>query len=500
VFTGERASCVTRTVRLARNRLLRFGSHREVIVFRHALQHSSQQTSSEQEMVRPPAIAEPAPTAVALPGSRFGARTLRGSAWTLGGHAAGQLIRFANNIALTYLIDRELIGLIAIVHVFLTGLYQLSDFGVGPAIIQNARGDEQDFRDTAWTLHVMRGAAIWVLTFPLGPLLAWIYSADPAAHHLVWLVPTVGTTALIGGLHSTAIYTRNRHLDMRPIVILEVGSLLICCAVGLCWAYLDPSLWALVAGVLCYQVTHTVGSHLLGTRNRFCWDRGAAAAVARFGRWIWLSTLFTWMAAQVDRLAMPAILHLDGFAVYQAAMMIAGAVPDAAHLLGSRILFPALSDLVRRQDPTLGARLRRARLLMVLPAVAALLVLSFGGESLIRVLYPHQFHDAGWMLRLLAVGAIPQVLTASSWYALFAMGTSFVPMCLQAAKVVLKAAGMTFGYYSGGAQGVIGGLVIAEAVHYPIVVAVWRRYGLFHPQLDLPVLLGGAIAVGAFWT
>jgi O-antigen/teichoic acid export membrane protein len=412
-----------------------------------------------------------------------------------------QLIRFANNIALAHLIVPELIGLIGIVHVFLTGLYQLSDFGVGPAIIQNSRGDERSFRDTAWTLHVARGAAIWLLTFPLGPFLAWAYSTKDGAENLVWLVPTVGTTALIAGLQSTAIYTLNRHLRMRPIVVLEVGAQLVFCAVGLCWAYLHPSLWALVAGVICFQVFHTLGSHLLGTRNRFCWDRGAAATVARFGRWIWLSTLFTWMASQIDRLAFPAILDFDGLAIYQAALLIAGAVPDAAHLLGFRILFPALSDLVRRRDPTFGARLRRARLLMVLPAVAALLVLSIGGEALIHVLYPDRFHDAGWMLRLLAVAAIPQVLIASSWYALFAMGTSFVPMCLQAAKLVLKAAGMALGYHLGGAHGVIVGLVIAEAAHYPIVVAVWHRYGLFHPQLDLPVLLCGAIAVGAtFWT
>src|SRR5262245_21377529 len=296
------------------------------IVSRNAVEHASQQPPSRQGVVRP-----------------LGSRTLRGSAWTLGGHAAGQVIRFANNIALTYLIEPDLIGLMGIVHVFLAGLYQMSDFGVGPAIIQNSRGDERSFRDTAWTLHVTRGVAIWLLTFPLGPLLAWIYSADPSAEHLIWLVPTVGTTALIGGLQSTAIYTLNRHLRMRPIVILDVGSQLVGCAVGLCWAYLAPSLGALVAGVICFQAIYTLGSHLLGTRNRLCWDRGAAAAVARFGRWIWLSTLFTWMASQVDRLVMPAIVQFGGLAVYQVALMIASAVPEAAHMLGLRLLFPAVA-------------------------------------------------------------------------------------------------------------------------------------------------------------
>ena len=466
-----------------------------------ALSHSSASSSAHAPRApEPPAVAELAPPATDRPCEGLGARTLRGSAWTIGGHAAGQIIRFANNLALAHLIAPDLLGLIGLVHVFLAGLYQMSDFGVGPAIIQNARGDERSFRDTAWTLHVVRGAAIWLLTFPLGPFLAWVYASEPGAEHLVWLVPTIGTTALIAGLHSTAVYTLNRHLRMRPIVVLDVGAQLVGCAIGLTWAYLDPSLWALVAGVLGYQGVYTVGSHLLGTRNRLQWDREAARAVARFGRWIWLSTTLTWVAAQIDRLVMPAILHFDGSAVYQVALMIAGAVPEATHLVGSRVLFPALSDLARHRDKSFAANLARARLLIVVPAVSVLLLLSLFGDTLIRALYPDGFKDAGWMLRLLAVAAIPQVLTASSWYALFAMGHSFVPMCLQAAKLPMKGAGMAVGHCLGGPQGMLIGLIAAEAVHYPVVAAALRRHGLFQPQLDLPVLLGSTVVVGAgFW-
>ena len=444
-------------------------------------------------------IVDPASRALE-PAKELSARALRGSAWTIGGHAVGQVIRFANNLALTYLIDPQLIGLMGIVSVFLAGLQLMSDFGVGPALIQSQHGEERRFQDTAWTLHVVRGTVLWLVTFPLGPLLACIYAGQPGAERLAWLVPAVGTTALVAGFHSTAVYSQNRRLNLRPVVILDVGSQLAGCVVGLACAWLAPGLWALVAGVLVYQFVYTLGSLALGTRNRLRWDREAVRTVARFGRWIWLSTMLTWAALQIDRLVLPKLLRFDGLAIYQVALMIAAAVPETVHLVGSRILFPLLSDLVRHRQPSLFARLWQARLLILLPAAGALVLMGLLGEPLVHLLYPGRFHDAGWMLRLLAAAAIPQTLTASSWYAFFALGRSFVPMCLQAARLVLKCGAMVCGYHLGGTRGVIIGLVAAEAAHYPLVAVALRRQGLFQPGLDAPVLLGSAavFALG-FW-
>ena len=433
------------------------------------------------------------------PGGNLRARALHGSAWTIGGHAAGQGIRFLNNLALTYLVAPELLGLMGTVHVFISGLHLLSDFGIGQGIIHNQRGDDPEFYDTGWTVHAVRGATIWLLTFALGPLLAALYAGQPGAETLVWLMPLVGTSSLIAGLHSTALYTLNRHLRLRPIVILDVGAQLLGCAVGLTWALLDPTIWALVATVFVQYTAHTIGSHFLGVRNRPRWDREAARSLVRFGRWIWVSTMLTFAALQIDRLVMPKLIGFDGQAVYQVGLFIAMALPEAAHVVGSRVVFPVLSDLVRRQDTELSSKLLRARQLMVLPAVTGLVLLSLGGEALVHSLYHDDFAEAGWMLRVLAAAAIPQVLVASSWYAFFAMGRTFAPACLQAAKLVLKVTAMVIGYQVGGAPGIIFGLLVAETAHYPLVVLALRRYHVFQPQLDIPVLLGSYAIVTAGW-
>ncbi|HEX6810702.1 MAG TPA: oligosaccharide flippase family protein [Planctomycetota bacterium] len=427
---------------------------------------------------------------------------MRGSAWTIGGHAASQILRFANNITLTYLIAPDLLGLIGIVHVLLAGLHQLSDFGVGPAIIQNSGGDEQSFRDTAWTLHIVRGAILWALTFPLGPLLAWFYANEPGAEQLTWLVPVVGLSALLTGLHSMAPYALNRQLRLRPLVMLDVGTQLLGCGVGIVWAVLDPGLAALIAAVLVAQVVYTIGSHCLGIECHLRWDPSAAAVLVRFGRWVWMSTTLTWITSAIDRLLMPTMVSFDGLAIYQVALMVAAAGPEVAHLLGSRVLFPALSALLRRGDPAFHDKLLRARIALLLPTVSGLLLLSLCGEWLIHLIYPAAFDDAGWMLRLLAAAAIPQMLIASSWYVFLALGFPAVMMGLQAAKLLLKGSAMLLGNHLGGPYGVIVGLVVAEALHYPFVAIALHKCGILQLRLDLPVVIvsGAVLGLGfALW-
>src|SRR5687768_15639721 len=87
-------------------------------------------------------------------------RAVRGVVWTVGGTAAAMLLRFGSSLILTRLLMPELFGLMAIVSVIFQGLLMFSDLGTGTAIIQNERGDEEPFYNTAWTMQVIRGAVL----------------------------------------------------------------------------------------------------------------------------------------------------------------------------------------------------------------------------------------------------------------------------------------------------------------------------------------------------
>ena len=48
----------------------------------------------------------------------------------------------------------------ALVGVILIGLALFSDFGIGPSIMPNKRGDAPALLNTAWTIQVLRGAGL----------------------------------------------------------------------------------------------------------------------------------------------------------------------------------------------------------------------------------------------------------------------------------------------------------------------------------------------------
>lgn len=85
---------------------------------------------------------------------------MRGVAISLGTTVAQQLIRLGSNLILTRLLFPEAFGLMALVQTFMTGLAMFSDIGIGPSIIQNRRGEDPDFLNTAWTIQIGRGVML----------------------------------------------------------------------------------------------------------------------------------------------------------------------------------------------------------------------------------------------------------------------------------------------------------------------------------------------------
>ena len=88
-------------------------------------------------------------------------RVVKGSVWTLGGYAISQVVRLGNNFLLARLLFPKAFGLMALVYTFLIALQMFSDIGINLSIIQNKRGDDPKFLNTAWTLQVFRGLILW---------------------------------------------------------------------------------------------------------------------------------------------------------------------------------------------------------------------------------------------------------------------------------------------------------------------------------------------------
>lgn len=108
----------------------------------------------------------------------------------------------------------------ALGNVFIIGLHLFSDIGIGTSIIQNKRGDEPNFLNTAWTMQVIRGMGLWLCCL----LIALPISALYGEPNLLWLIPALGFNTVINGFNSTSLFTLNRKIALGKLAFFELGA------------------------------------------------------------------------------------------------------------------------------------------------------------------------------------------------------------------------------------------------------------------------------------
>ena len=91
-----------------------------------------------------------------LRGEGLKARAIKGSAWTVGGFGFEKILQLVSNLILARLLFPGAFGLMALVNVVLVGLAMFSDVGVVPAVVQDKRGEDPSFLNTAWTIQIIR--------------------------------------------------------------------------------------------------------------------------------------------------------------------------------------------------------------------------------------------------------------------------------------------------------------------------------------------------------
>ncbi|MEM9220176.1 MAG: oligosaccharide flippase family protein [Cyanobacteria bacterium P01_F01_bin.150] len=419
-------------------------------------------------------------------------RAIASTAWTLFGYGGSQFIRLAANLVITRLIAKELFGIMALVNVLMIGLNMFSDVGIGPSIIQDEKGNDPRFLNTAWTIQVFRGFALWFCAC----LIAYPFALFYDDIRLVKVIPVLSLVSVINGFASTSIFTKNKELNLAKLTLLDMIPQVLSIIFLITWSYFSPTIWALVFSTLIGALIKVIMSHfwLGGIRNRFAWDPAMARRLVRFGRWVFVSTVIAFGLNHMDRLIFGKFMSLDDLAVYSIAAMFATVIDQTYRRLGSKVLFPLYAKIKGEPLPELRRQVRKIRIRLMgvlLPGLSLLIIL---GPYIID-LYPEGYGDAAWMLQLLAVGWIVPMATFLGPIFL-AFGDSFLNMKVEATRASILIGSMIVGGLMYDVAGLIWGIAIADAIFYPFLVIAYRRYSLWFPMLDFVGIAGSLVAIG----
>jgi O-antigen/teichoic acid export membrane protein len=350
----------------------------------------------------------------------LGKTALTGTVWSVAAYGGGMALRLLSTIVLSRILVPQYFGLMTLLNTVIIGLTLFSDLGLTPNIIRSPRGDEPEFLDTAWTMQVIRGAGLWVVCL----LLSWPFAQFYGETQLRVLVPVIGLSLVISSFNSTAISTLSRRMAVRELALMELGIQACQFVFTVAWALIDRSVWALVAGRLFSDLVRLVVSYRLipGQRNKFHWDLPAARELFALGRWVFLSTALTFLANQSDRMILGKLVSLQTLGLYGVAFALSDVPRQIIMTFRGYIVMPfvaKLAHLPRQEFFRLVLQYRRT-VLLVSGTMLAMVVAS--GDLVMGRIYDVRYHDATWIVPILAFGLWHTILYSTTSPCLFVIG------------------------------------------------------------------------------
>lgn len=402
---------------------------------------------------------------------------LRGTLWTLIGYGASQLIRFGGNVILTRLLAPELFGLIATVMTLINAFNLLSDVGLAPSVVQNRRGDDPIFLNTIWTIQIIRGVILWFGCL----LISWPIAQFYDEPRLLWLIPALSLTCLFNGLNSTSLLTFNRQVALKKLTFLELQVQIFSLAIILVWIGISPTIWALVGGNVAGAALKMILSHRLipNYSNRIAWESEAARDILSFGKWIFISTAFMFLATQTDRLILAKLISFEIVGIYTIAYSLALLPQSTIGMLSGQVFLPVFSKLTELPRDSFRLKLLNNRRWLLLAIICLILPLVCFGDWFISLIYDARYQQAAWMLPILALGIWPNILVETNRQALVALGKLNYQAYGQILKSIHMCLGLLIGFHFFGLPGFIIMVALNDLESYVIV-----SYGLWREKLS----------------
>jgi O-antigen/teichoic acid export membrane protein len=388
-----------------------------------------------------------------------------------GGYVISFLLKVVTNIVLARLLLPEVFGVSLLITSMTVLLVVLTDVGIGVAVLRNANSDRVEFRGTLWSLQFLQGLALAILLLVIAGGLQWIQGRG-----LISEVGAFGTKDLpailllyalglaIGGARSLKLFFAQKHLQQNLLIrnelILHGLSSLITC--GLAWWL--GSLWALGIAAIIGQILSVLLSHfaLPGSSDEFRWSTEVLKKEWPFAKWVWVSSGLGVIATQADKFLLGALLTATTLGFFSlAAGLIAAVEGGLSRVLGA-LGVPAITKLVETSREELLSKFTFVATWT--ERVTFFLVGSFAvaGESIVRLLYPPNFHESGVYIAMLSAVITGGRVTLSTQLFL-ALGRSKYHAFLSACKFAFSIFFVLLGYYIYGIRGAVLG-VSAQAL------------------------------------
>lgn len=351
----------------------------------------------------------------AQPGS-LRAKIQRSAQYSVFNYGMGYGLRLISTLVLTRLLAPEIYGVFAVVFMYMYLLEMSSDLGLRSLILTKEGKVTDDFLRTCWTVSILRGLAILVLSCVIGGGIIvlqgqGIFAPDSpyAAEALPWAIACLGLGAFVYGFESPMRFMRERGMAFGHATMVDTIRNIATLVVTIALAYYLRSVWALVIGNMIRSVFHVGLSFAVfrGLKVYPALDRDHLRLLLGRGKWILGQSMLTALAQSSDRLFLGVVMNSTTFGFYFIARQLVDMVPQFLRAMNGQMGLQVFSRLHKQSAQDFRRNFYRYRL--VFDALAGL---SAGGlmmvaPLLVEIIFDDRYAGVATFMQILILAVLP---------------------------------------------------------------------------------------------
>jgi lipopolysaccharide exporter len=336
-------------------------------------------------------------------------QVVRSSLWSFGLQLFSRGMGLARTMILARLLAPAEFGIIGAAMLVISGLDVLSQTGVNPYLVQR-RGCTENHLNTAWTLSILRGLGLAVLTIAASSVAAEMLNSAQSAP----VLQIVALSGLFLSFGNVGIISFQKDLRFDRQFLYESIPAALDLAVSVILAFHLGNVWALVWGGMAGNAARFILSYVLHPyRPRFVFNRSCAGEITRYGKWIWSAGILMFLVTQGDGLVVVKMLGVSALGLYQIAFLIANL--PATEITNS-LYQVALPTYAKLQDHIEGLRkaflgILRLTLFIAIPMAFGIAVLAV---DITRIVLGERWVTMAPAMMILTAASVVRLIPATA--------------------------------------------------------------------------------------
>ena len=357
---------------------------------------------------------------------------VRGTFWSALSTFFSRGLRFLVTIVLARLLLPVDFGLVAMSSLVMDVAELLSDLGLGAALIQRKRLDDQHLVTCFWANQAM-GAVLWVLTTAASPLIAGFYH-NPSVQPVL---SVMAFNFLIAPIGSVPWVLLNRELRFKELMIAQSVATVVRGGVSLVLAWHGFGVWSLVWGPLAGTASGSIINWgFCRWRPKFGWSWSHFRELFRFGRNVFGERFLGYFSANTDYIVTGRVLGATTLGIYNFSYQLPHLVETHLAPIVNRVLFPILSRVQDDRERLRCVYLQSLRWIAIVsvPCSVGLFVVA---PELVPFIYGAKWQGVVQPLQILCLAGLLHALTTTVWMLQQAIGKPGIGFAWNAATVPL---------------------------------------------------------------